>query len=92
MSRQYIETTNSTVSGSSCSYATLSRYNRGTQGMQPPRPTGTATGYVVPVYGAPGYGTLQHGSASCSGYPGIGAAYGNKNGNCNQQYVRKLCQ
>lgn len=92
MSRQYIEGTSPTVSGSGCSYATLSHYNNGSQGMQPPRPAGTVTGaYIVPSYGAPGYNTLQY-EPTCSGYPTIGQAYHSKGGNCNQQYVRKLCQ
>ena len=92
MSRQYVDTTGPTVGGPSCSYATLSHYNNGSKGMQPPRPAGTATGYVVPAYGAPGYGTLQHGPATCSGYPDIGDAYKGGGGSCNQKYVRKLCQ
>lgn len=94
MSRQYVESNGSLVGGSSCSYATLSHYNHGSKGMQPPVPKGTVSGaYIVPSYGAPGYGTLMHGAApSCSGYFDIGDAYKNKGGNCNQQYVRKLCQ
>lgn len=94
MSRQHIEGTNPTVSGLSCSYASLAHYNNGSQGMQPPVPRGTVSGsYVVPNYAGPGYNTLMHGSnPSCSGYFNIDAAYKSKNGNCNQQYVRKLCQ
>lgn len=91
MSRQYVEGTSSTVGGSSCSYATLDNYNK-SDGMQVPRPTGNATGYIVPDYGAPGYNTLIHGPATCSGYPEIANAYGSKDGNCNQQYVRTMCQ
>lgn len=94
MSRQYVESTSSTVGGSACNYASLAHYNNGSKGMQPPVPRGTTIGsYIVPVYGAPGYGTLMHGAApSCSGYFGIDAAYQSKGGNCNQQYVRKMCQ
>lgn len=88
MSRQYVESSGPTVNGSSCSYATLSRYNNSHE-MQVPRPAGTATGYIVPTYGAPGYNTLVHGSYG--GYPDIKNAYRNNGGSCNQQYVRKLC-
>jgi len=90
MSRQYSEDNGSMVGGSFCSYATLSTYNNA-NGMQVPRPVGTATGYIVPSYGAPGYNTLVH-SQDSAGYPNIGSAYRNNNGSCNQQYVRKLCQ
>jgi hypothetical protein len=94
MSRQYIENSGSAVSGPSCSYATLSNYNNGSQGMQAPVPRGNVSGfYIVPAYDAPGYGTLSHDAApSCSGYFDIDSAYRNKSGNCNQQYIRKLCQ
>lgn len=94
MSRQYIEGTSPTVGGPSCSYANLSNYNNGSKGMQPPIPRGTVGGYyIVPAFSSPGYNTLMHGSApSCSGYFDIDSAYQSKGGNCNQQYVRKLCQ
>jgi hypothetical protein len=94
MSRQYLDTSSPTVSGPSCSYATLTHYNNGSRGMSPPVPRTTTSGYyIVPAYGAPGYNTLMHDAApSCSGYFGIDAAYRSKGGNCNQQYVRKLCQ
>lgn len=94
MSCQYNEGTGSAVSGSSCSYATLSHYNNGSQGMRPPIPRGTATGaYIVPAYGAPGYGTLMHGAApSCSGFFNISNAYKSNGGKCGTQFVKKLCQ
>lgn len=91
MSRQYFEATSPTVGGPSCSYTTLSQYNT-PSGIHLPRPVGSVGGYIVPSYGAPGYGTLQHGEATCSGYPDIEAAYGKSAGCCSQQYVRKLCQ
>lgn len=94
MSRQYIEGTSPTVSGSSCSYATLSHYNNGSKGMQPPVPRETVSGsYVVPSYSAPGYNTLNHGATpSCSGFFNIGDAYKSNGGNCNTKFVKKLCQ
>ena len=92
MSRQYTEGTNSTVGGPSCSYATLNTYNNGTPGgMTGVTPNKLGAGYIVPAFGAPGYGTLQY-EPTCSGYPSINSAYRSKGGNCNQQYVRKLCQ
>lgn len=91
MSRQFVEAVPS-VSGPSCSYATLSNYNHG-MAMAQPRVGDHSGFYVVPQYGGPGYGTLTHGSApSCSGYFDINNAYMSNGGNCNQQYVRKLCQ
>lgn len=93
MSRQYFDASNAAVGAPSCSYANLAAYNNGGKGMQPPVPRGTVSGvYVVPNYGAPGYDTLMHGSApSCSGYFNIDGAY-RGGGDCNQQYVKKLCQ
>ncbi len=90
---QNMETTSGSVNGPSCSYASLQNYNNAST-MDVPVPRGTVTGmYVVPNYGAPGYNTLSHDSApSCSGYFGIGNAYRNNGGGCNQQYVKKLCQ
>ena len=93
MSRQYIEYNNATVGGPACTYATLSNYNSASTGMRPPVPRGTVSGvYIVPAYGAPGYGTLQYGDSSCSGYPDIYSAYRSDGGACNQKYVRKMCQ
>ena len=93
MSRQYSDTSGPSVGGSSCSYATLSNYNNGSKGMQPPLPKGNVSGsYIVPAFGAPGYATLSHDAdPSCSGYFDIGAAY-KSDGSCNQKYIRKLCQ
>ena len=94
MSRQYIEGVSPTVGGPSCSYARLSNYNNGSQGLHPPVPRGTVTGqYIVPSFHSPGYNTLMHDAApSCSGYFNIDAAYGSNAGNCNQKYMSKLCQ
>ena len=100
MSRQYVESNGSMVGGSSCSYASLSNYNNGSRGMNPPIPVpkGTTSGHyivpIVPAFGAPGYGTLMHGATpSCSGFFNIQDAYKvDEKGNCNQKYVRKLCQ
>jgi hypothetical protein len=79
--------------GQSCSYASLSQYNRGTGGTNPPVPAGNVSGqYIVPEYSLPGYGTLTRSPMSCSGYANISNAYGAKSGSCNTKYVTKLCQ
>jgi hypothetical protein len=84
---------NPSVSGSSCSYATLSHYNNGSQGMSPPVPSSTQSGsYIVPAYGSIGYNTLTYPGQTCSGYPTIGPAYKSNGGDCNQVYDTKLCQ
>lgn len=84
---------NNTPVGRSCSYASLGTYNNGSQGMNPPAPIGGVTGsYIVPAYDAPGYNALTMSGQSCSGYATIGPAYNSNGGDCNQQYVRKLCQ
>lgn len=91
LSRQYSEDS-SVVGGSGCAYATLSHYNT-SHNMGVPRPSNVAGSYVVPVFGSPGYNALTHGAApSCSGYFNIQSAYHSKGADCNQQYVRKLCQ
>ena len=98
MSQEY---NNNSVCGSSCSYANLSNYNNGCQGMRPPMPRGQTCGeYIVPNYavlpgyGSNGYSTLMHGNnaPSCSGYFDIGAAYQNQGGNCNTKFMSKMCQ
>lgn len=96
MSRSYSDTTGPSVSGPSCSYATLSHYNNDGKGgvVQLPTPKGAVSGsYVVPHYDTIGYDALQHGPVpSCSGYFNIGTAYKGKGGDCSQKYVHKLCQ
>ena len=90
-----MEEYSSTVNGSSCSYANLSNYNNSSKGMNVPKRNAETEGYyVVPVYGASGYGALQHdaASSSCSGYFSVDDAYKTKDGNCNQKYVRSVCQ
>lgn len=77
-----------------CNYANLSNYNNGSVGgMNTPGPVGGVTGlYVVPAYGSIGYNALTMGGYSCSGYATIGPAYNSNGGDCNTQYVKKLCQ
>lgn len=88
------EYNNTTVGGFGCSYATLSNYNNGNQGVRPAMPASSVSGhYIVPSYSAPGYDTLSHGSApSCSGYFSVQNAYGGKDGSCGTNYVQNLCQ
>lgn len=84
---------NNTPVSRSCNYASLSTYNNGSQGMTPPMPAGNVTGsYIVPVFGSIGYNALTMSGQSCSGYATIGPAYNSNGGDCNQEYVRKLCQ
>jgi len=92
MSNEY---SNSRV-GAACSYTTLSQYNSSSPGtMATPRGHNSTSGYyVVPTYEAPGYDALTHphgGSGSCNGFFSIDSAYGSGAANCNQQYVKKLC-
>lgn len=92
MSSEY---NNKTVGATSCNYATLQSYNN-TQGMHPEVPAGFVPGSMVPVFptfGSVGYSTLQHGQKekSCSGYFGIGAAYGQGAMSCDTKYVHNLC-
>lgn len=88
------EYNNNSVGGPSCSYAKLSHYNNGSQGMRPPVPATTVSGkYIVPDYSPPGYATLTHNAApTCAGYFNIQGAYGKNAGSCSTQYVSKLCQ
>ena len=79
-----------------CAYATLHNYNAATPGTQPPVPVPqrTSGGYIVPTYAAPTYAALTHGgtAGSCSGFFTIDNAYRTTGGNCNQKYVKTLCQ
>jgi len=77
-----------------CSYARLGAYNASFNGIRPPIPMTTVSGYyVVPNYSAPGYDTLTHGSAEgCGiGYFQIGKAYGYGANNCTTTYSASLC-
>ena len=88
-------TYNGGYSGGCGPYATLGKYTGGFQGIRPPIPTTTVSGYyVVPSYSAPGYQTLSHGPPSgCGGpYFNIGKAYGYGAANCNTQYFGSMCQ
>ena len=93
---------------SACNYTTLGHYNdvnAGTmeharaslsQGQPRGHPGGQPRGqdvYVVPVWGAPGYDTLTHGTASgtCSGHFNISHAYGANASSCNTRFVERLC-
>jgi hypothetical protein len=84
--------------GAGCTYAQLGTYSLGFQGIRPPVPLTSVSGYqVVPAYSAPGYDTLTHGSSSggcgCSGgnYFQISQAYGQNAGNCATKYTGSLC-
>ena len=82
--------------GSSCSYATLGKYNAGsTLAGVPPSLAATKGMYIVPVFGANyGYQALSHGlpsGGSCSGFFNYTAAYGKGAANCSTTYKKKLC-
>jgi organic hydroperoxide reductase OsmC/OhrA len=80
-----------TVRSSSCFYTTLRHYNK-SQGIELPR-SNTEGVQIVPAFNAIGYDTLTGGvQPSCSGFFNIENAYHSTGGNCNQQYVRRLCQ
>lgn len=81
-----------TVSGSSCSYATLGCYQGPNSTMAALRPGTTAGVYVTPNYGAIGYDTLSHGKVpGCGGYFSIQSAYGSGAGSCSTSYTSRLC-
>jgi hypothetical protein len=81
--------------GGGC-YAQLGTYNQGFQGVRPPVPYTSVSGYyVVPAYSAPGYDTLTHGSqegGSGGNYFTIGRAYGTGGSGCSQKYMGSICQ
>lgn len=78
--------------GPACSYNTLCAYNSGwNMGPSPHNAKPVQGHYVVPAYAAPGYNTLVKCPGSCSGYCGIGKAYGKNADKCNQAYMTTLC-
>lgn len=95
MSRQYRENNSGQVVNSSgCSYGNLSRYNQHSA-LGVGVPSDTVSGaYIVPTWGSsPGYDALTHGSRpGCTGYFGIGSAYGKDAGACKQTYALKSCR
>jgi hypothetical protein len=85
------------VQSSACSYATLSRYNNGTQGvlsLNTALPV-TSGRYVTPTFSPPpGYNTISSRTNAplCVNYNTIQNAYGNGAGSCSGNFVAKLCQ
>jgi hypothetical protein len=88
---QYGEYNNTTVKSSACSYATLSHYNNGTQGMNRQSKSGAT---LTPTFNAPpGYNTVSARAVpTCSGYSNMQHAYSLNSGSCSQQFVSNLCQ
>jgi len=86
----------STVNGPSCSYVTLSRYNKEKDSQHNDSGATGATGATgasdptTPQYGEPGYKVLTHGNSGCSGYPKVSDAY-RSNGNCSFDYSGGHC-
>lgn len=76
----------------SCNYSTLGRYSSGLQGLNIVAVPENFTN-PVPSFGSPAYNSLsgQPGN-NCSGFANIMHAYSKGENNCNQQYVRRLCQ
>ena len=76
-------------------YATLGSYNGYAPGMMgsPPLLATTVTGmYVVPDYSTIGYDSLTHGMGPYpQRYFNIRSAYGAGAGNCNTQYMTRMC-
>lgn len=87
------------VSGASCSYASLNNYNSGGRkkntgnvGMPSVPATNVVGSYIVPEYGMIGYNALTHGNGpSCAGYFDITDAYGKGAANCNTQFMQRMC-
>lgn len=70
-------------------YANLHNYN-GSSSLVPNRSGGASGVQIVPVFGAPGYDSLQLGGG-CGGYPGVMDAYGQNAGSCNTKFVQRMC-
>lgn len=84
------EWTNPQTKGGACSYASLSHYYNGSQGINALPKTNSTL--IVPTFSAPpGYNTVSK-VPTCSGYANLKHAYGTGNGGCGGQFVSKLCQ
>jgi hypothetical protein len=88
------------VSGSSCSYATLGNYyNYADSNGDPVHKVGALGYQIVPTQQSmtPGWGgigyydVLTHGGQSCSGYANIMTAYGPNADNCGVSYQKRPC-
>ena len=92
---------NVSVNGPACSYASLQNYNgingsgnygKGNVGQPIVPPTTVLGTYIVPNFGGISYDALTHGSApGCAGYFNIVGAYGKDAANCNTQFSQRLC-
>ncbi len=81
------------VQSSACSYATLSRYNNGTQGVVS-LPV-TSGRYITPTFNSPpGYNTIstRTNTPLCVSYNTIQKSYGSGAGSCSGNFVARLCQ
>ena len=76
-------------------YASLGTYNGHMTGMmgRPVVPATSVSGvYIVPDYSSIGYSTLSHGmQPSYRKYFTMAGAYGAGAGQCNTQYVKRMC-
>jgi hypothetical protein len=77
----------------SCNYKSLGNYSGNGSTMAALQPKIGQNKIVIPSYGSIGYNTLNHGKevSNCSGYFGIGDAYGSGAGNCSSKYKTNLC-
>jgi len=82
------------VQNDGCTYASLSRYNSGYQGISTTSLNGGPTQTILPTFSPPpGYNSLTHGVPTCFGYANLSKAYGTKAYSCGgQAYVSSLCQ
>jgi hypothetical protein len=69
--------------GPSCTYSTLA-------GTSAPWNSHSSAYQIVPSYGAAYSYPVLPSASSCSGYAGIGSAYGS--GSCAPKFVRRQCQ
>ncbi len=82
-------------SNDACNFSTLGAYNNNSCGIN-----------IVPVsnlelkrrqinfsFRAPGFNTLSVNNTpyNCSGFASISSAYNRLGNNCNQQYIRRIC-
>ena len=80
-----------------CNFSTLAMYNSGSSGINivqiPVVDLNTRNIEEVDfTYRAPGYNTISVARPyNCSGFANISNAYSRFGNNCNQQYVRRIC-
>jgi hypothetical protein len=86
------DSTNYTSGYPACDYTKLGTYTDGysLHGVLPQGKVSSGS-YIVPVFSAISYDSLQSKSGSCSGYQDITNAYGETASMCNTTYKTSLC-